>query len=384
MKIRFMLGLALFAMALLRAEPAFAKNTLLDATDEICADMKKFLDGQGKNKVRIGQFVGKSLEAGRASSSPLLKESLRISLLKQNIDVVDGKAAFEVTGSFQAIEDERTGRQAVILTVTLDDGLGNEFKFQGVSKGKAEKYYFENVPDVAKVLGINSYLPPNRPEKEQIIDIKESIDHPTCLLDGTRILAAKGAPFAVEILVAPETSVKRKASDYNVKQPKDQKGLAFVPIAPKEAYAVRLYNRSKFDVAVDLCIDGLNMYYFSEKRDPKTKSPAYRYIIVPANRNVEVRGWYVTGQDSDEFTITPRANSAIAKAMASNPADVGTVTANFFRAWDPEHGRPSDESPSVLDQIRSSSRAQRFLEKYVEVDYYVGTFRGSVSVRYTK
>ncbi len=386
MKFRFILGLTLFALALVRSEPVFAKNTLLDATDEICADVKKFLDGQGKNKVRVGQFIGKGLEAGRASSSPLLKEALRISLEKQKIDVVDGKAAFEVTGSFQAIEDEHTGRQAVILTVALDDGLGNEVKFQGVSKGKAEKYYFENVPDVAKVLGITTYLPPNRSEKEQIIEIKDKVDKPACPLDGTRILAGKGAPFAVEILVAPETTEKRKASDYKVKQPKDQKGLAFVPIKRGEAYAVRLHNLSDYDVAVDLRLDGLNMYYFSEPRNAKG-SRSYYYVVVGPKTHVDIRGWFVTLNDSDEFLVVPREKSVIAQANAGNPAEVGTITAIFHRAWDRKAGHPADEPANANEHSLSgdaTGRGQRFQEKYIEVDYAVGTFRGSVSVRYTK
>ena len=42
------------------------------------SDVKAFLDTQGKNKVRIGQFIGKGPEAIRASASPLLREALKI------------------------------------------------------------------------------------------------------------------------------------------------------------------------------------------------------------------------------------------------------------------------------------------------------------------
>lgn len=387
MTIRFMLALAIIAFALLRAQPVLAKNTLLDATDEVCDDVKKFLDTQGKNKVRIGQFIGKGPEALRASASPLLKEALKISLLRKKIEVVHEGAHYELTGSFQAIEDNLTGRQAVILSVIADDLKGNERKFQGVANGRAEKYFFENVPDVAKVLGISSYHPPERTEQERIKDIKEAVDHPDCKLDGTRILAAKGAPFAIEILVAPEKKGKRVPADYKVKNPVAQKGLAFVSIQRGEAYGVRLYNRSNYEVAVDLRIDGLSMYYFSEERDKKTGGPKYRYVIVAPNTYVEIRGWFVTLNDSDEFLVVPFKDSAIGKTTAGNPAEVGVITANFHRAWDRKLGRPSDEPANPNEHSLSADatgRGQRFQERYIEVDYAVGTFRGSVSARYSK
>jgi hypothetical protein len=387
MKIRFALGLTLLALALLRVDPVFAKNTLLDATDEICTDVKDFLDKQGKTKVRVGQFIGKGPEAGRASASPLLREALRISLQKKKLEVVETGAHYELTGSFQAIEDAQSTKQAVILSVTLDDLRGNERKFTGVASGKAEKYFFENVPDITKVLGISSYIPPGKTEKEQNADLQRNVDHPQCHFDGTRILAGKGAPFAVEILVAPETKGKRQPSDYKVQQPTDKKGLAFVPVKRAEAYGVRLYNLSKFEVAVDLRLDGLNMYYFSEQRDKKTGGPAYRYVIIPPNRYVDIRGWFVTLNDSDEFLVVPREKSVFAQVNAGNPAEVGVITANFHRAWDRKKDRPSDEPANPGDHALSADatgRGQRFQERYEVVDYAVGTFRGSVSVRYTK
>ena len=171
-----------------------------------------------------------------------------------------------------------------------------------------------------------------------------------------------------------------------MKQPTDQKGLAFVPIQRGEAYAVRLYNLSTYDVAVDLRLDGLNMYYFGEKKDKKGSS-ALSYVIVGANTYVEIRGWFVSLNDSDEFLIVPLKDSVVGKLNAGNPAEIGTITANFHRAWDRKAGRPSDEPANPNEHSLSADatgRGQRFEEKYIEVDYAVGTFRGSVSARYTK
>jgi hypothetical protein len=213
------------------------------------------------------------------------------------------------------------------------------------------------------------------------------VDRPECHFEGTRILAGKGAPFAIEILVAPATTGKRQPGDYKVQQPTDQQGLAFAGIKRDDAYAVRLHNHSNFEVAADLRLDGLSMYYFSEKRDNKSGGPAYQYVVIPPNRFVDIRGWFVAMNDSDEFVVVPLKDSVIAKTNAGNPAEVGVITANFHRAWDRKKDRPIDEPANPGDHSLSADatgRGQRFEERFVEVDYAVGTFRGTVSVRYTK
>jgi len=378
MKPRSVFGLVLLALAVAQTAPAQAR-TLIDATDQLCDEVKKFLDSEGKSKVRIGQFIGKGPEALRASSSPLLREAIRISLQKKQIAIVDGGAHFELTGSYQAIEDTLSHRQAVTLSVTLDDLNGNERRFKGVVDGKAT-IFFDNLPDVAKVLSIPSYAPPGREP-----DLKPGVDYPQCHFDGTRILAGRGAPFAIEILVAPETQGKRKLEDYAARAPRDEKGLAFVPIKRGEAYGVQLHNLADFDVAVDLRLDGINMYYFDEKRD-KNK-PAYHYVVLGPKSSVVIRGWYVTLNDSDEFLVVPREKSVFAQLSAGNPAEVGTITALFHRAWDKKQPRPTDEPANPKEHSLSADatgRGQRFEQKYIEVDYAVGTFRGSVTARYTK
>lgn len=361
-------------------------NSLLDATDQICADVKAFVDKEGKNKVRVGPFFGKGPEAERASASPLLREMLRVGLQKKKLEVVETGAHYEATGSFRVIEDAMTARVAVVLRIILDDLKGNERVFTGIASGKAEKYFFENIPDVVTVLGLSIYFPPEKSEKERIAHLKSCVDQPQCHFDHARVLAGKDAPFAIEILVGSQTGQPREISDYQVKQPLDKAGLAFVPIGRKDAFAVRLHNRSKFDCAVDLRLNGLNMYYFSEQRD-RRNGPAYRYVTIPANRVVEIRGWHVMDQDFEPFVIEPRANAAMARAHSHNLAEIGTITANFYRAWDRKAGRPDDEPPNPADYSMcpdTAGRGQRFEERFVEVDYAVGTFRGSVSVRHAK
>ncbi len=394
MRSQISICLMVFSACLARASAQPLPNkTLLDATNQIGEDVEKFLRNK-KVTIRIGQFAGEGIEAERSSASPLLREGLRTSLLRhKNLHIVDGPADLVASGQFQAVEDPVTEQQAIILNVTLKDAKGaNKAHFSGVitnEKGeKHARYAFHNTPDVAKVLGISALVPPKAPDKDQIMIIKDAVDKPKVHFDmQKRILAAKGAPFAMEVLVAPELKRKKVAGDYKVQAANDKNGLAHFDIKRGEAYGVRLYNLSDYEVAVDLRIDGLSMYHFSQQRDPKTGGPKFRYVVVPAKSHVEIRGWFVGLNDSDEFLVVPLEKSAVAKVNVGNPATIGTITALFHRAWDKKQGHPIDEPKNPnLNALSADAtgRGQRFKQAYVEVDYEVGTFRGAITVRYTK
>ena len=83
-----------------------------------------------------------------------------------------------------------------------------------------------------------------------------------------------------------------------------------MPIQRHQVYAVKVVNESGYEAAVDLRIDGLNMFIFGEEKDPKTGEAKFRYIVLHPKSYALVRGWYVTNNDSDEnpydFAISPR------------------------------------------------------------------------------
>jgi len=385
MTIRYIFRLIVLALVIIHPNVVHAQSknrTLLDATGELCDEVKKFLDVRGKNKIRISQVVPDGDEQDRISAIPLLKEAFRRSLLERKVELVSASADYTLLATFKAIENIASNRQAVLLKATLTDTrTGTDHPFLGLIDKKVSKFYYDNLPDVVKTIGINSYAPPGKEP-----DLQPGVDHPECHFDGTRILAAKGAPFAIEVLVAPEAHGKRKPEDYKEQSPRDEKGLAFVPIKRGEAYGVRIYNLADYEIAVDLRLDGINMYYFSKERDKKG-NPAYRYVVLAPKSSVVIRGWFVTLNDSDEFLVVPREKSVFAQLSAGNPAEVGTVTALFHRAWDRKLPRPADEPASSNEHSLSADatgRGQRFQEKFIEVDYAVGTFRGSVCARYTK
>jgi hypothetical protein len=150
-------------------------------------------------------------------------------------------------------------------------------------------------------------------------------------------------------------------------------------------FGVRLVNTSKFDAAVTLTIDGLNLYTFSDVRDAKTGRPRYAVVIVPAGQDVFLPGWHRTNEVSEEFVITEYAKSASAQLKSTAPT--GTITAAFAAAWPKGESPPPDEPPSQSNNSRSADavgRGAKVAQKYVELARDIGVVRATVSVRYAK
>jgi hypothetical protein len=136
---------------------------------------------------------------------------------------------------------------------------------------------------------------------------------------------------------------------------------------------------------VTLTIDGLNLYSFSDVKNPKTGQPKYRVVFVPAGQEVFIPGWHRTNEVSEEFVITEYAKSGSAALRSTAPT--GTVTATFAAAWPKDKPQPADEPPAAAGNSRSADavgRGARVAQKFVEVERNIGVVRATVSVRYDK
>jgi hypothetical protein len=363
--------------------------TLGAAIHDLARDVKKYLDTVGKGKVKVGQFPGRG-EASLSSSGPLLQTALEAKLRAMGCEIVTKKGDYELSGEF-SVWEEPDGRQFIQIQLELRDRQGAAHTFEGMvkvgGKNTATKYFVKNEADLAKLLGPSVYLPPEEPEKKRIEAVKVQVDHPSTVIQGTRILAGKGAPFSLEVLKAPPRpgGGPHQPDDYKVCDPEVKDGLAFVPIGRTEVFAVRIINDADYDVAVDLRIDGLSMFHASELRDKKTDLPLYRYVIIPKRKATVIRGWFVNLKQSDEFLVTEYARSEAGKIGQS--ANLGTITATFQAAWDPDKGPPADEpkNPGAFAQSGDATgRGDRITANFEVLNHQIGVFRGAVSVRYSK
>jgi hypothetical protein len=368
---------------LLSVRPAPASEELRGVLHDLAAEVKKVLDGEGADSIAVGQFTGPANFP--TSSGPDIAQVLTEELKKAGL-AVKLRAKFGVKGSYAAAEqpaanpdDARIGKKvlAVKLAAALVDDFDNpvgNFNFSRLVRGEAT--FLELIP-------VPVTLPPEGTEIERDKDLRKAYADPKTAIKGTVIRSDPNKPYAIEILV----NGKPRAAE-------DKDGLAFVPIQRGETYAVRLINDSDLEAAVQLRIDGLSMFVFSELRQPDTDAagkpnpkkgePLYSVVIVGPRSKAVIPGWHVTNQKSDSFLVTEFAKSGA--ALLKPTAGIGTVSATFQAAW-PKDALPPRDEPGKKRGVGSgdaTGRGPAVAQEYKEVQRELGVIRDVISVRYTR
>src|SRR5262249_52824567 len=140
-------------------------------------------------------------------------------------------------------------------------------------------------------------------------------------------------------------------------------------------------------MAVELKIDGLSMFQFSELRHPdgpRKGEPLYNSLILAPRSHFDVKGWHRTNERSTEFKVA--AYDETGAALLQQAANLGTVTANFRASWPKDQPPPADEpsKPKSTTSGDGTGFGKSFEQKFKEVERSVGVIRSSVSVRYTR
>lgn len=354
------LGIGLIALLCLAVQlpAAHGATEFKKQVAEAAKGIADFLKQKGEEKIAVGQFTGPSKMP--SSSGPAIVKGLTDELTTLGI-TVSRRAKLEVKGDYLAVVDETKRGPAALLHGRILDPAGKVlFEFE---KG------FSNEATVTEMFGLTVTLPPDEAPRERKKRLRESIDEPQTNFAETRILTGPESPYEMEVLISTPTG-------YVPRAPTNDDGLAFVDIKKEESYAVRIYNKSPYDAAVSVSIDGLNMFAF-------TDVPQYRdmgIVIVPAGSSGTVRGWHRNNQVSDAFLVTDYAKSAAAELKQTS--DIGMITCTFAAAWPQGTEAPPDES--VKRNELATARGAQLEAKYQEVARHIGKTRGAVSVRYIK
>jgi hypothetical protein len=312
----------------------------------LAQDIKKLLDDKGETVIAVLAFVGSPDMAntpGPGIGNMLAEELTSVTL------TVKKRAKLGVTGNIIPADDSRTKQKVAKLLAKVVDTAGKVLK-------EFERE-FTNEADVAVVLGI-SVEPTRGADKEtRNAEIKSKIENPTANIKGSRINAGDSGKFAIEILV------KGPNGNYTPCPAQNDDGLAFVPLARDDVYAVRLINDSDDKVAVALSIDALSMFAYSDRKD-------YTHVILDKHESALIKGWHHTNEQSREFLTAslPAGDKPIANAADS----IGTVTACF-------HARKEG-----IQQVLQTIEGKPVSMKYVEQEFPIGVLLASVTVRYSK
>jgi hypothetical protein len=164
-------------------------------------------------------------------------------------------------------------------------------------------------------------------------------------------------------------------------RPAGRAGKAFVDIKRDEIYAVKVHNGTKHEASITLRIDGIDVFHFSEVRDPKTKAPKYKHFIVQPGETV-IPGWHKTNSRADSFLVTEYGKSAAAEEPNLSRGKIGVVTVNFALAW--EGDKMPDEEKGTRDGGNATGFGPPLQVGQKEVERRTGVVRNVISVRYTR
>src|SRR5262249_55441709 len=243
----WVLGIGIWLAA---AGPVQAQTNLRLELAELAKQLKEVLRDQGEEKLAIGPFVGPCHIP--SSANPAIVQVLSEELQKVGI-AIHRRANLEIKGDYIDVTDQQTKLLAVKLSTRVLDRKG-----QVVATFDRGIFGDATIP---ALLGLTVQYPPKGDVKTRNRQLEQGIDAPRTYLTQSRLAAAPDSPYAIEVLVkAPDGTFQPRA-------PKDEEGLAFLPIRKEdEVFAVRLINDSAYEAAALLTIDGLNVFAFGKNK----------------------------------------------------------------------------------------------------------------------
>ena len=358
----FRLTLLLLVLAFI---PSLAKAdaALEEGIDRLAAKVAAYAKGEGHSSIIVGDFTAPPLL--KASSGAGLSHLLATSLKKAGLDVSD-KATLQLVGDFKT-QKEKDFKDAafdsVVLRITgkVLDTNGEELKSFPIS-------IFGDA--AAKIVGGNVEIPTRADVKdeEREAETKRRLDSPQASLVGPETRASKDSPYGIEVVIKDKSRVPQLVN-----------GRSFVPLQKTEEYVVRLHTRSAYEAAVELTIDGLSVFAFSEEGNFGAR------FLIPPGRSIDIPGWYFTTRDSRAFVITSYPDSAAGKKGVRT--SIGTITASYSAAWSVGAPRPADEPalpPGGKDSDNATGIGRPIEKRYESVERIIGQTRAIISVRYNR
>ncbi|MDB5349309.1 MAG: hypothetical protein JWN86_556 [Planctomycetota bacterium] len=340
--------------------------------DGLARGLAATLMKRNETKIAIGEFSGAA--SLRASAGPAIAEALSEALAKHKI-MGDDQASVEIRGEYFLKPDASGGTMALkVKFQVVDTNAGRE------KLAEPEVDLF-SAATVARLTGVTGDLS-GKTNRERLKKVEEGLKSPRVAIDKpaadsatTSRVSAPGHPYAVEVLVRGE-------DDFQPRPASAIRGFAFVPLKRDDVYAVRLLNDSPLDAAVELCIDGVNI--FALHRDPLMRKAR---IIVPAGRAALIRGYAVGDEESREFLLAGVGTPVDGRLLPKGNLKIGTITAMFSAAWKLGDAPPRDEPEAFLTEPVDDNRTipgTSIAEKIERVEVEIGKPRVQISIRYNK
>jgi hypothetical protein len=372
-----LMGAALIAGAIVSAaRPAAAatqRESLRPLAQAIVSVVK---DDQKQNSVAMGSFPADG-RLDNANAGPGVAEDLK-SLLQEMKLGVDANSTLSLQGTIHKIADSQNSKLMMIkIKATITNGQADT-----VANLPLE---IRDTALIGGILGVNSSLPALATREVRNEKLQEALKRPSYFQQGTQIKSRRESPYAIELLVTSVAAAPKDAAGWArvpARPIVQRRGLPFVPINTDEVYAIRIHNRQRdrLDAAITVAIDGIDVFNFSQIRNPASNQPRYTHYIVPAGSSM-VTGWHRTNAESDSFLVTQYGKGAAGRVKADR-SKVGVITLQFAIAW--SGNIVPDAEKGARDGGNETGFGPPTHTGVNEIQRHVGVVRDEISVRYTR
>jgi hypothetical protein len=370
--IRRLIPAAAAALLLLgaAADRATAASEVRSKLNHAAREIGQLLQDEKQTAVAIGEIAGPPLpktSAGPMIQSVLVQELKK--LKKPKVDIRDDAFVF-ITGEYFVLDNETKNREdlTVRLVINLKNKSGKKLSELNIDLG------YRSNEDLIRLLAINADLEkyPNEVPIDQNKRLRQQLKEQPLKLDSTKIKVSVESPFAVEVLTRPA-----RKGGFKAQTPKARNGHAFVDIKKGEEYVLKLHNSSKFEVAVSISIDGVDVFHFFE---PAAGRPT-TFLIAPG-KTATVEGWMRSTKALNRFLVGSFGDSAAATALKSS-SKIGTITVCFSPCWEVGKKPPGDYQPRSLDP-RATGIGDKVDIKARVLQRTIGSLAAAISIRYDR
>ena len=402
-------ALVVFIAFALIQQTALGDHVLDTGLRKMAKKIYEFMDSEGYSKEMIvGDFSAppRLKASGGVELSRAITEALRAEGIRIHDD-----ARYQIYGKFRIdisrewAEDSYESLGLEIKTTILDDQdeelailpikvYGSAaLQIAGIDVDVPASYTEEKRQKsyVKQYRKPETYIPAPKEYPHDETDLYERQDYPhhekTADINkpdsyspvGYQVRPSRDSQYGMEILVS-KGAYSKEASIRPLS--KDSKGRAYVQLHKGEEYLVRLRNDSNHEVAVELTVDGVNVFELSHDVGLRKSN-----VLLAPHGSYLLPGWFRSLQKSNAFEIGGFAQS-VAKKTGASSASVGVITAKFRASWDPMGPPPADEpswhSKSAVPPSKATILGREILQSYERAHRKFGVVRAVVSIRYDK
>lgn len=368
-------GAALLFVTSAQAEPV--PDALRTELRSLAAEVKSIIDKRGGGVVAVGAFTGSADLQGHVG--PQVQLVLTEELTGTGLTVSTKNFQFEVSGKYLPFKDTKENRLDLAENDKERKEAGNASGLNCVRLvaliSRSNGQPLNEVPtgrlifgseSVPGMLGTGMSGPPRQDPREISDQFAMAKQQPQVKTEGTVIKGQTGQ-FEIEVLV-------KKGDSYVARPVTSQESGPFVGLSPNDIYGVRLTNKASFEAAVNLRIDGVNCFAFSDSRS--------QYWILSPGQSFDVLGWHRSDTKTTEFKVVANFPETAAAKLKLQPSEsIGLITASFSACWESDALRPKDE-PKV--QGRGTGFGNDITVKTESVSRTIGQVRDMLVVRYEK